>query len=186
MQYPEIRNFLKERSDKKAKESWRRFVPTSEKVHGVYVSELNKIVTKCKPGGFSLVEDLWKSRYLEERILAAKLLGKICKQDPDLTLKLITRLVEDIADWAVCDTLATQGIRQIAEIRQKELFKLSQKLIRSENIWKRRFGIVLLTNFKNKGLRKEIKDIIKQLETDKEHYIKKALDWIKKDLRDHK
>ena len=38
----EIRKFLKEKSNNKAKENFRRFVPTSEKVHGVYLSEINK------------------------------------------------------------------------------------------------------------------------------------------------
>ena len=79
-QLTEIRNFLKEKSNNKAKESWRKFVPTSEKVYGVYLAEINKIVSKYTSGGFKLVEKLWESGYLEERILAAKILGKICKK----------------------------------------------------------------------------------------------------------
>jgi len=183
-QLTEIRKFLKEKSNNKAKESWRKFVPTSEKVYGVYLSEINKIVSKYKSGGFKLVERLWKSGYLEERILAAKILGKICKQNPELTLKLINKFVNDIIDWAVCDTLATQGIKPIASIKQKEIFELSKKLAKSENPWKRRFAIVLLINFtKDKGLKKEIKEIIKNVENDKEHYVKKAIDWIKREFR---
>jgi len=34
-QLTEIGKFLKEKSNDKAKESWRKFVPTSEKVYGV-------------------------------------------------------------------------------------------------------------------------------------------------------
>jgi len=180
----EIRNFLKEKLNNKAKESWRKFVPTSEKVYGVYLAEINKIVSKYTSGGFKLVEDLWKSGYLEEKILAAKILGEICKKDPEKTLKLIKKFVDDIVDWAVCDTLATQGIRPIAKIKQKEIFELSKKLVKSENPWKRRFGIVLLINFKKeKSLRKEIEAIIKQVENDKEFYVKKAIDWIKRSLK---
>ena len=183
-QLTEIGKFLKEKSNDKAKESWRKFVPTSEKVYGVYLAEINKIVSKYISGGFKLVEELWKSGYLEERILAAKILGKICKKDPEKTLGLIKNFVDDITDWAVCDTLAVQGIRPIAKIKQKEIFGFSRKLVKSKNPWKRRFGIVLLINFKkDKTLKKEIEKIIKNVEDDKEHYVKKSIDWIKRELK---
>ena len=180
----EIRKFLKEKSNDKAKESWRKFVPTSEKVYGVYLTEINKIVLKYKSGSFELVEKLWKSGYLEKKILASKILGKICKKDPELTLKLINKFIDDIANWAVCDTLATQGIRPIAKIKERELFALSKKLIKSMNFWKRRFAIVLLINFKKeKSLRNEILNIIKEVENDKEYYVKKAVEWSKRSLK---
>ena len=183
-QLTEIRKFLKEKSNDKAKESWRKFVPTSEKVYGVYLTEINKIVSKYTSGGFKLVEELWKSGYLEERILAAKILGKICKKDPEKTLDLLKNFVDNIMDWAVCDTLATQGIKPIVKIKQKEIFELSRKLVKSENLWKRRFGVILLINFKKeKSLRKEIEAVVKQVENDEEYYVKKAVDWIKRSLK---
>ena len=183
-QLTEIRKLLKEKSDDKAKESWRKFVPTSEKVYGVYLAEINKIVSKYVSGGFRLVEELWRSSYLEERILAAKILGKLCKKDPEKTLELIKEFVNDLEDWAVCDTLATQGIRSIAKIKQKEIFEFSKKLMKSKNSWRKRFGIVLLINFKKqKSLRKDIESIIRQVENDKEYYVKKAIEWIKRSLK---
>jgi len=99
-------------------------------------------------------------------------------------LKLVKKFVKDIVDWAVCDTLATQGIRPITKIKQKEIFELSKKLVKSKNLWERRFGIVLLINFKKeKHWKKEIEAIIKPLENDKEYYVKKAIDWIKRSLK---
>lgn len=182
-QLTEIRKFLKEKSSGKAKESWRKFVPASEKVHGVYLYKINKIVSKYKSGGFKLVEKLWDSGYLEERILAAKILGKICKQNPELTLEFLSKFANDITDWAVCDTLATQGIKALTDIKQKEIFELSKRFVKSKNAWKRRFGIVLLINFaKNKSLKKEIKGIVKNTESDKEYYVKKAMNWIEREL----
>ena len=183
-QLTEIRKFLKEKSNDKAKESWRKFVPTSEKVYGVYLAEINKIVSKYVSGGFKLVEELWRGSYLEERILAAKILGKICKKDPEKTMELIKNFVNYIEDWAVCDTLATQGIRPISKIKQKEIFEFSKRLVKYKDLWRKRFGIVLLINFKKeKSLRKEIESIIKQVENDKEYYIKKATEWIKRSLK---
>ncbi len=180
----EIREFLKEKSNDKVKESWRKFIPTSEKVYGVYITDINKITSKYVSGGFKLVEELWKSGYLEERILAAKILGKICKKDPEKTLNLIKKFVNNIVDWAVCDTLATQGLRPIAKIKQKDILEFSRRLVKSENLWKRRFGIVLLINFKKeKSLRKQIEEIINSVSDDKEYYVKKALDWLKRSLK---
>ena len=74
-------------------------MPNCEKIYGVYLSEVNKIVNKYKSGGFELVKKLWRVGRLEERILAVKILGKISKKDPGLTLKLIKQFVEDIKDW---------------------------------------------------------------------------------------
>jgi len=103
----EIKKILKEKAQVKAKASWQKFVPTAKRIHGVYLVEINKMVTSYKKGGFKLVEDLWHSGYLEERLLASKILGKIASKDFKLTLKLIKKFVKDVDDWAVCDTLAT-------------------------------------------------------------------------------
>ncbi len=185
----EIRKFLKDKSNDKARNSWRRFVPGSEKLYGVSLAEINKIVLRYKSGGFELVKELWNNGYLEERILAAKILGKICKKNPELTLNLLNKFTNDIEDWAVCDTLATQAIRPIIKIKQKEIFKLSKKLIKSKNPWKKRFAIVLLINFKKeKSLKKEIESIIKEVEDkdDNRYYVKKAVLWIKRSLKGSK
>lgn len=178
-----IKKVLKEESDGKAKESWRKFVPSSEKVYGVYLSEVNKLALKYKDNRFGLVEELWKSGSVEEKLLASKILGEVCKKDPQKTLKLIRKFSKDISNWAVCDTLATQGIRGIVRTKQKEIFEISKKLIKSKNLWQRRFAIVLLINFtKDKSLKKEIKRIVRHIENDKEHYVKKAVEWIKRKL----
>ena len=182
----EIRKFLKAKSNNKAKNNWRKFVPNSKKVYGVPLSEVNKLVSKYKSGGFELVKELWNDEYIEERILAAKILGKISKKNPELTLNLLNNFTKDIEDWAVCDTLATQAVRPIAKVKQEELLKLSKKLIKSKDPWERRFAIVLLINFKEeKSLKKEVESIIKEAEDngEKDYYVKKALIWVKENLR---
>jgi len=117
-------------------------------------------------------------------LLATKILGRICKKDPGKTIKLIKKFSKDISDWAVCDTLATQGVRKIAKIKQKEIFELSKRLISSKNFWQRRFAIVLLIELNRQGFSKEkIRKLSKKVENDKEHYIKRALVWLKSELK---
>ncbi len=53
----EIRELLKDKSNNKAKDSWRKFVPSSKKIYGVYLSEVNKLVSEYKSGGFELVKE---------------------------------------------------------------------------------------------------------------------------------
>jgi 3-methyladenine DNA glycosylase AlkD len=180
----EIKKFLKENSCDKAKESWKKSTPTAENFYGVYLKDVNTIVSKYVSGGFELVEELWRGGYLEEKILSAKILGRICGNNPDRALGLIESFSHDIGDWAVCDTLATQGIRVIAKMRQEEIFELSRKLVKNGDLWEKRFGIVLLINFKNeKSLKEEIASIVKQVENNKEHYVRKAVVWVKRSLK---
>ena len=184
MQIAKIRKILKNKSSKKVRESAKKFVPTIEKQYGANALVLNEIVKKIKESDFDLVEKLWKSEYFEEKLLASKILGKICKKDPEKTLKLIKKFSKDISDWAVCDTLAGQGIRKIVIIKQKEIFEISNELIKSKDLWQRRFALVLLANFtKDKNLKKEIEKILKRVKDDKEHYVRKAIIWLKNELK---
>ncbi len=184
MQIAEIKKILRNKSSRKVRKSALKFVPTIKKQYGAKALVLNEILKKIKEPDFDLVERLWKNEYFEEKLLASKILGKICKKDPEKTLKLIKKFSKDISDWAVCDTLASQGIRKIVIMKQKEIFEISKEFIKSKNLWQRRFGLVLLVNFtKDKNLKKEIEKILKKVKDDKEHYVKKAIIWLKNELK---
>jgi len=184
MQLVEIRKILKNKSSKKSKESTLKFVPTVKKQYGVKIAVLNELVKQIKEPDFELIENLWKSGIFEERLLASKILGKICKTNPTKTLKIIQKFSKDISDWVVCDTLATQGIRSIINLKQKEFFDLSKKLVKSENLWQRRFALVILINFaKDKSFKQKIEEILEEVKDDKEPYVKKAITWLKNELK---
>lgn len=179
----EIRSVLKGKADPSAKVAFQKLVPTSQNVYGVRMPVLNKLAKQFMSGGFELVEGLWSAETFEEKMLSAKILGKICKSDPERSLSLLSKFSNEIYDWAICDTLATQGIRGIVKSRRREVFDLARGFVRSELMWQRRLGIVLLTNYaKEDGLKKEIQEIIRPLEKENEHYIKKAMTWIERKL----
>ncbi len=184
MQLSEIQKILKSKAENKTRVNGTKFAPTAKKVWGVRVAVLNDITKRIKEPDFDLVEKLWESGGFEERQLSAKILGKVCKKDPGRALKLIKKFNKDISDWAVCDTLGTQGIRKIVKVKQKEIFELSKRLISSKNFWQRRFAIVLLIELNRQGFSKEkIRKLSKKVENDKEHYIKRALVWLKSELK---
>ena len=128
-----IRESLAAHSDEKARAAARKFIPSSQNVFGVRVPILNELALKHKAGGFELIEALCNSGAFEERLLAAKLSGKVCKQDPERTLELTKRFAGDISDWAVCDTLGMQGVKGLAAQENAAIFRLSKALVESKN-----------------------------------------------------
>jgi len=179
-----IKQALLVQSDEKAEGAVRKFIPTSQHVYGVRLPLLNQIAKDHREGGFELADALWKSGAFEEKLLAAKLLGSSCKKDPDRALTLAKKFAAQISDWAVCDTLGMQGVKGIALEKQIEVFAWSNKLVESRNLWERRLGLVLLTHFvKDRNSRTQIEATLARLDGDKEHYVKKAVEWLRKDLR---
>lgn len=160
-----------------------KFVPSSQFVYGVRMPVVNALVKSCRSGGFALVEALWRSGAFEERLLATKLLGAIARQDPSRALAFVSAASKDLSDWAVCDTLGTQGIRPIAVAHRDAVFALAERLTRSRRLWQRRLGIVLLLHFAgDPAEHSAIRKILAPLRSDGEPYVRKALDWIRRDM----
>lgn len=180
----QIQNELKEQSTLEAKAAAMKFVPNAEKIYGIRTPILNIMAKKYREGGFDLVKELWKSGAFEEKLLAGKLLNVISKKDPMLALKLVTGFTKDISDWAVCDCIGMQSLKPIAKKIQSEIFDLSAKLIKSKNLWERRLSLVIIEVFtKDRSLQPEIMKRAKLLENDDEYYVRKAVDWIKRNLK---
>ncbi|MFN2481919.1 MAG: hypothetical protein ABR554_10675, partial [Pyrinomonadaceae bacterium] len=55
-----IRRRLARESGEGARDSFRKFIPTSQRVYGVRVPALNEIAREHGGAGFALVEALWR------------------------------------------------------------------------------------------------------------------------------
>ncbi|HEU4860637.1 MAG TPA: DNA alkylation repair protein [Chitinophagaceae bacterium] len=180
----QIQNELKEHATPEAKAAAMKFVPNAEKVYGIRTPVLNRMAKKYREGGFDLVKELWNSGAFEEKLIAGKLLNVICKKDPLISLKLVTGFTKDISDWAVCDCVGMQSLKPVAKKIQHEIFDLSGKLVKSKNLWERRLSLVIIEVFtKDRSLHPEIIKRVKLLESDEEYYVRKAVDWIKRNLK---
>jgi 3-methyladenine DNA glycosylase AlkD len=116
--------------------------------------------------------------------MAVKMLGKIAKKDPERSLKLVQLFAKNIGNWAVCDAIGMQGLKPILETHQQEIFALAWKYNSSKDPWQRRLSLVLVEWYTRiKALHPEIKKLVKNLEDDKEYYVKKAIVWINKNLQ---
>lgn len=163
-----------------------KFVPgaSQQKVYGVRMPVLNQLAKDYKDGGFELVEALWESGAMEEKMLAAKILGHIAKKEPERSIKLVALFSNEIKDWAVCDTLGMQSLKPIVKSHREAIFALAQKLNKSKNSWQRRLSLVLVEWYtRMPELHPQINQLIKNLEADSEYYVKKAVVWIRKNFK---
>jgi 3-methyladenine DNA glycosylase AlkD len=178
-----IQKLLKENSTPEALAANKKFVPGSTRSYGVRNPLLNELSVQFKTGGFELIKILWDAGAYEEKIIAAKILQKIAKKNPERSLQLIAYFAPGIDNWAVCDTVGMQSLQTIVKTHQKEIFDLAKKYNRSANLWERRLSLVLVEWYtRDKALHDEIKKLVKPLENDSEYYVKKAVVWINKNF----
>jgi 3-methyladenine DNA glycosylase AlkD len=182
-----IQEQLASLSTEATKSSIQKFVPGSQKVYGVKMPLLNELCKQLKEGGFPLVYMLWQSGSFEEKMLAAKLIKKLAKKEPAEAHAAVKKFSNDIQDWAVCDTLGMQSLKPIATTHRKEIFALAKKLNHSKNFWQRRLSLVLVEVYaKDENMHNVINTLLKPLKTDKEYYVKKAVEWIGKSMKKSK
>ena len=180
----QVQKELEANATPEAKAAALKFVPNAQRVYGIRTPVLNLLSKKYKDGGFELVKELWASGAFEEKLLAAKLLNVVCKKDPVHSLKLVASFSKDISNWAECDAIGMQSLKPVARKIQKEIFSLSAKLLKSKNLWERRLSLVIIEVFtRDKSLQPEIMKRAKALENDDEYYVRKAVDWIKRNFK---
>ena len=184
MELPQLQQGLRQLATSEAREAARKFVPDVQRVYGIRMPLLNALARELKneitP---AFIQTLWQSGAFEEKVLAAKLIGKIAKKHPETSLRMVDEFSLTIHDWVVCDTLGMQSLKPIAASHQKEIFALAARLNRSENLWQRRLSLVLVEVFtKQPGLHPQINLLIQNLHTDREYYVKKAVAWLKRNM----
>jgi 3-methyladenine DNA glycosylase AlkD len=186
MTLPQIQKKLKFSSTPETKASIQKFVPDASKVYGVKMPVINELAKELKEYDFELVNDLWQSGFFEEKLLAAKLIGKLSKKFPEEAIALVKKFSNEIQDWAVCDTIGMQSLKPIAKKYQKETFALARQLNKAKNFWQRRLSLVLVEVYaKDPSQHSSIHALIEPLSNDKEYYVKKGVVWLKKSMEKH-
>ena len=180
----EIRAALEKDSSPEALEAVKQFVPGAENIYGVRMPVINELAKNYKSGGLELARKLWDSGAYEERMLAAKIIGKSARKNPARAIEMVKDIAGDIDNWAICDTIGMQSLKPLNNKHKDEIFGLSRQLIRSNNFWKRRLALVLVESFTRHGeQRHEIDEILGMLEGEKEYYVQKAISWLKRNFK---
>jgi 3-methyladenine DNA glycosylase AlkD len=183
-QLDEIQQILSSNASAGAIDSIRKFVPGQQRMYGVTTPVINEIVKKYKDGSFELAEELWNAGALEEKILAIKIIEKTGKKDAERVFTFFEKFSKEIDNWAVCDGLGMQFLRTVVQTHADRIFKLAKKLNRSKDPWQRRLSLVMVEWYTRKEERHdEIMELVNALQNDDEYYVRKAVQWIRRNFK---
>jgi 3-methyladenine DNA glycosylase AlkD len=187
----QIRETIINNIDTEASASLERFFKEGEvaKIHGLKTAEVHKIAKTAyeqiknypKRTIFECCEELWKSGYLEEAVIAciwSELQHK--KYEPDDFAIFDRWLNNYVNNWATCDTLCNHTIGLFV-IKYPDYMANLKEWARSPNHWVRRGAAVTLIIPARRGLLLNgILEIADILLLDKEDLVQKGYGWMLK------
>jgi len=151
----------------------------------VIAAELAKWGQRHPEGAFALVERLWSHGSREERVIAAKVLERLGKREPERTLEVAASFVGDIRNWEECDQLACFGLRNVVQRHPEMVLPRCQDWVRSEDKWIRRFGVAVLTSLpKDKAYRPSEREfaILDAVMADEAREVQDAVAWALREI----
>ena len=169
-----------------------RFIPGLGESYGVPVPVLGLIAAEWSKWGqhhteeaFALVERLWHNGSRDERVIAAKMLERLGKREPERTLELAASFVADIRNWEECDQLACFGLRNVVQRHPEAVLPRCQTWVRSGDEWTRRFGVAVLTSLpKDKGYRPAGREfaVLDAVMADEAREVQDAVAWALREI----
>ena len=187
----QIRQTLVDSANAKTAASSDRFFKEGEaaKMYGIKAPEIRqiakagflKIKEYPKETIFELCEELWKSGYFEEMVIACVWSESLHnKYEPADFLVFEHWLSNYVSNWADCDTLCNHTIGEFVMIYPNYIANLKE-WVKSPNRWLRRGAAVCLIIPARKGL--FLNDIIEIADTlllDKDDLVQKGYGWLLK------
>lgn len=177
--------------DEKTLATSSRFFKEGEaaKAHGVRMSDVSKIGKESfkqieklpKQEIFSLCEELWKSGYLEESVVACIWAESLHKQYEPADFKIFEYWVHNyLTNWADCDTLCNHTIGNFIMMYPEYISEL-KKWAKSSNRWVKRASAVTLIIPARKGLfLDDVFEIADILLLDQDDLVQKGYGWMLK------
>lgn len=135
------------------------YIPGMGESYGVPLPDLRVVAGELAKWGkprperaFELAERLWASGIRDGRVIAAKLLERLGKREPERTLEIASTAMVGIRNWEECDQLACFGLRYVVQRSPELVLPRCERWVKSEAKWARRFGAAVLTSLpKEKG-----------------------------------
>jgi len=191
----EIRQTLKDSVDEKTLKSSNRYFKEGEQalVYGVGMKVVGKIGKECyqqiknrsKKEIFKICEELWKSKYLEEAVVACMFSEALHKKYEPADFQVFERWVKKyVNNWADCDTLCNHTVGTFVMMYPEYVSELKNWAKSSER-WVKRAAAVSLIVPARKGLfLKDIFEIADILLLDKDDMVQKGYGWMLKAASD--
>jgi len=184
-----LQELLKSYVNKEATLNYKRIIPDAGKFYGVPITvlriiaaEIGKFIWKEQTKAKLLLETIWNEGSFEARQIAGKSMEKFAPKNPKICLNFVSSVLPDLDNWAVCDNLAMFGVRPIVYQSPELVLPLSEKWVKDNNKWVRRFGVVSLLGYKKVKTTDKVFKILDIVMEDEDKDIKKAASWILREI----
>lgn len=186
-----VRKSLKDNADPQILASSARYHKEGEapKVYGVGMANVGKIAKEAfkqikhlpKQEIFELCEDLWRTGFLEESVVACIWAESLHKQYEPADFKIFEHWVHDcVTNWADCDTLCNHTVGSFVMMYPEYAAEL-KKWAKSPRRFVKRAGAVTLIIPARKGLfLGDVFEIADILLLDKDDLVQKGYGWMLK------
>lgn len=188
----DLRKVLIDNIDPKVVATSARFFKEGEaaKVYGVKNGELNKIGKQAliqikglpKEEIFGLCEELWKSGYFEEAVIACIWAESLHKQYLPDDFKTFERWVYNyLTNWADCDTLCNHTIGEFIMMYPQYISELKRWATSPQRFVKRAAAVTLIIPARRGIFLNDIFEIADILLLDKDDLVQKGYGWMLKE-----
>ena len=184
-----VRNALKSNVDEHALATGQKFSKEKLKYYGVRMAVVGKIGktffkiidSRSKSEIYELCEDLWRSGYLEESIIACNWSQYLCHAYEPEDFSIFQHWINEyITNWASCDTFCNHTMGGFLEKYPDHAEKLKE-FAKSRNRWMRRAAAVSLIVPARKGkFLGDVLEIATILLLDKDDLVQKGYGWMLK------
>ncbi len=184
-----LQNLLKLYIDREGTKNYQRIIPDTGKFYGVtkpilkiVAAEIGKFHRINPEKAYRLLNIIWDEGSYEAKQIAGKSIEKFAPKHPKICLNFISKILDEIDNWSVCDNLAMFGIEPIVLSNPDLVLPLSEEWINSENKWIRRFGVVTLRGYKRVKTTNQVFKILDTIMVDNEKDVMKAVSWILREI----
>ncbi|MBO8160174.1 MAG: DNA alkylation repair protein [Thermosipho sp. (in: Bacteria)] len=150
-----------------------------DKFLGIKVPILRKIAKKYANISFEDVEQLLKSEYHEERLIALFILIYKSKENLEKAVEIYLNNLDVINNWDLIDTTAPKILGPYFKNKDKSLL---YEFAKSSNIWKQRIAILTTFHYIKEGDFNDALKIIEILLLEKHDLINKATGWALREI----
>jgi 3-methyladenine DNA glycosylase AlkD len=187
---PALKKELTDNIDKRQAENLQRFFKTGKGEYGegdiflgVRVPVMKNIAKKYINLGFSDIQELLKSKYHEERMVALSILVHRSNRGDEKERKKIYDLylknTKYINNWDLVDLSSYKIVGAYLDGKDKSIL---EKLAKSKSIWEKRIAMISTFYFINKESSKEAIKIAEMLVYEKHDLIQKAVGWMLREV----
>jgi len=184
-----VRHDLSENSNEQLQKSTQHFFREGVKCYGIKSSTVGSIGKEHfktirglpKAEIFGLCDELWKSGYIEESIIACNWSYNLHKTFEPSDFVIFEKWIDgSVNNWASCDTFCNHTVGKFIEIYPRYLTEL-KRWTHSQNRWMRRASAVSLIIPGREGkFLKDILEIADLLLLDPDDMVQKGYGWMLK------